>query len=105
MTTQVYLIVYLLMFVAAAKLRRDQPDVERGYRAPMLTLLCVVGFLASMAAIIIGFVPPSQFESGSSGVYVSIILGGTVLIGLIPPAVFLWLRKPSWKMSDAEATS
>ena len=31
MTTQIYLIVYLLMFVAAVKLRRNQPDVERGY--------------------------------------------------------------------------
>src|SRR4029079_5633159 len=36
MTTQVYLIVYLLMFVAAVRLRRDQPNAERGYRAPIL---------------------------------------------------------------------
>src|SRR6476619_936095 len=57
MTTQVYLIVYLLMFVAARRLRKTQPDVERGYRAPWLGLLCVVGFLASAAAIVIGFVP------------------------------------------------
>ena len=34
MTTQVYLIVYLLMFVAAVSLRTRQPNVERGYRAP-----------------------------------------------------------------------
>ena len=65
MTTQIYLIVYLLMFVAAVKLRRTQPDVERGYTAPALKFLCVVGFLASAAAILIGFVPPSQFETGS----------------------------------------
>ncbi len=45
MTTQVYLVVYLLMFIAAIRLRRDQPDHPRGYRAPMLPLLCVVGFL------------------------------------------------------------
>src|SRR6476619_7041269 len=57
MTTQVYLIVYLLMFVAARRLRKTQPEVERGYRAPWLGLLCVVGFLASAAAIVIGFVP------------------------------------------------
>src|SRR6185312_1617280 len=35
-TTQVYLIMYLLMFVAAVRLRRKQPDHPRGYRAPML---------------------------------------------------------------------
>jgi len=30
MTTQVYLIMYGLMFVAAVRLRRDQPDHPRG---------------------------------------------------------------------------
>lgn len=33
-TTQVYLIVYLLMFAAAIRLRRTQPDHPRGYHAP-----------------------------------------------------------------------
>jgi putative glutamate/gamma-aminobutyrate antiporter len=102
MTTQVYLVVYLLMFVAAVKLRKRQPNVERGYTAPALTFLCVVGFLASAAAIIIGFVPPSQFENGSTGAYIALILGGTVLLGLLPPWLFLKLRKPSWKSHEPE---
>ena len=97
MTTQVYLIVYLLMFIAARNLRRDQPDVPRGYRAPMLGFLCIVGFVASLAAIFIGFVPPSQFESGSAAAYGGLILAGTVLLGLLPPWLFLRARKPSWK--------
>ena len=67
MTTQIYLIVYLLMFVAARQPAQRQPDVERGYTAPTLKFLCTVGFLASAAAILIGFVPPSQFENGSDG--------------------------------------
>ncbi len=104
MTTQIYLIVYLLMFVAAVKLRRNQPDVERGFRAPALTFLCVVGFLASAAAIVIGFVPPSQFESGSALAYGALILAGTVLLGLLPPWLFLKLRKPGWKTAEAEGT-
>ena len=41
-TTQVYLIMYLLMFVAAVRLRRNDPDHPRGYRAPMLGALCGV---------------------------------------------------------------
>jgi putative glutamate/gamma-aminobutyrate antiporter len=97
MTTQVYLIVYLLMFVAARNLRRRQPDVKRGYVAPALTFLCVLGFVASAAAILIGFVPPSQFENGSDAAYVGLILAGTVLLGLLPPWLFLKFQKPSWK--------
>jgi putative glutamate/gamma-aminobutyrate antiporter len=104
MTTQIYLIVYLLMFVAAVRLRRDQPDVDRGYRAPALRFLCIVGFLASAAAIVIGFVPPSQFESGSALAYGALILAGTVLLGVLPPWLFLKLRKPGWKTAEAEGT-
>lgn len=104
MTTQVYLIVYLLMFVAAVRLRRDQPDVQRGYTAPALTFMCSMGFIASAAAIIIGFVPPSQFESGSGAAYAFLILAGTGLIGLIPPWLFLTLRKPSWKTPEGAGT-
>jgi glutamate:GABA antiporter len=61
-----------------------------------------MGFLASAAAILIGFVPPSQFENGSDGAYVGLILAGTVLLGLLPPVLFLWRRKPNWKMAETE---
>jgi len=93
------------MFIAARNLRRRQPGVERGYTAPALSFLCVVGLLASAAAILIGFVPPSQFENGSDAAYVGLILAGTVGLGLIPPWLFLKLQKPSWKQPDAEMTS
>ncbi len=103
MTTQVYLVVYLLMFVAAVKLRRDQPDHPRGYRAPMLPLLCVVGFLSSVSAFLIGFVPPSQFGDGSTLSYVVLIVAGIGLIGLLPPLLLYRLRKPHWKTEPVPA--
>ncbi|MFC7932805.1 APC family permease [Streptomyces cinereoruber] len=103
-TTQVYLIVYLLMFVAAVRLRKTQPDHPRGYRAPALGLLCSVGLLASLAALAIGFVPPSQFGGGSVWSYVLVIGGGLVILGLLIPALFLKFRKPDWRTADAAPT-
>ncbi|HEY7592216.1 MAG TPA: APC family permease [Actinophytocola sp.] len=103
MTTQVYLVVYLLMFVAAVRLRRSQPDHPRGYRAPMLTLLCVVGFLASLAAFAIGFIPPSQFGEGNAGLYAVLIVAGIVIIGILPAFLFYAMRKPSWKTEPEPA--
>jgi glutamate:GABA antiporter len=100
-TTQVYLIVYLLMFVAAVRLRRSQPDHARGFRAPILVPLCGVGFAASLAALLIGFVPPSQFGGGSTGLYVLIVGGGALGLGLLIPYLFYRFRKPSWKQPEA----
>ena len=52
------------MFVSASHLRRGQPDID-GATGPLLSLLCVVGFVASAPAILIGFVPPSQFAAAA----------------------------------------
>lgn len=99
-TTSVYLLMYLSMFVAAYNLRKRQPDHPRGYRAPALTLLCAMGFLSSLAAIAISFVPPSQLGTLSTTGYLVFVGGGIALLGAIVPALFLWLRKPSWKTDE-----
>jgi amino acid transporter len=102
-TTQVYLIMYLLMFVAAVRLRRKAPDHPRGYRAPMLVGLCGVGFAASLAALLVGFVPPSQFGSGNAVTYFLIVAGGAIGLGIVVPVLFYRLRKPSWKLPEVVA--
>lgn len=104
MTTQVYLVMYLLLFVAAVKLRRRAPDHPRGYRVPALTLVCTVGFVASLAALFIGFVPPAQFSSGNALVYVGIVGGGLLLIGFVAPFAFYASRKPSWRTAEPTET-
>lgn len=68
----------------------------------MLTLLCIVGGVSSVAAFLIGFVPPSQFSGGGSA-YVFIVLAGAGIVGFIAPIALLYFRKPSWKVA-ANAT-
>jgi amino acid transporter len=97
MATQVYLIMYVLMFIAAMRLRRSQPDHARGYRAPALGLLCLLGAVSSVAALIIGFIPPSQFGHSNPLVYAVLILAGLLAIGILPPLLLDRLRKPGWK--------
>jgi amino acid transporter len=98
-TTQTYLIMYVLLFATAVQLRRKQPDHPRGYRAPMLTLLCVVGGLSSILAFLIGFVPPSQFSGGGSS-YFLIVGGGVLIVGILAPIALLLFRKPSWRTAE-----
>jgi glutamate:GABA antiporter len=97
MATQVYLIMYVLMFIAALRLRRTQPDHSRGYRAPGLHVLCVLGVVSSVAALLIGFVPPSQFGQSNRVEYAAAILAGILVIGVVPPVLLDRLRKPGWK--------
>jgi amino acid transporter len=101
MATQVYLIMYVLMFIAAVKLRRSQPDHARGYKAPALGLLCLLGAVSSVAALVIGFIPPSQFGHSSPLAYAGLILAGILAIGIVPPLLMDRLRKPGWTATSA----
>jgi glutamate:GABA antiporter len=101
MATQVYLIMYVLMFIAAVRLRRTQPDHPRGYRVPWLGLLCLLGGASSVTAFVIGFVPPSQLGHQSPLLYGLLILAGILVIGIIPPVLLDRLRKPGWKAAAA----
>jgi glutamate:GABA antiporter len=99
LATQVYLIMYVLMFLAAIRLRRSQPDHPRGYRAPALGLLCVLGTVSSVAALVIGFIPPSQFGHLNPLTYAARILAGVLVIGILPPLLMDRFRKPAWKVA------
>jgi hypothetical protein len=65
----------------------------------------VVGFLASLAALVIGFVPSSQFGGGSVAAYVGIIAGGLIVVGLLVPYLFYRFRQPSWQTEEEAAAS
>ena len=101
MATQVYLIMYVLMFIAAVRLRRTQPDHPRGYRAHWLRLLCLLGGVSSVTAFVIGFVPPSQLGHQSPPLYALLLLAGILAIGIVPPVLMDRLRKPGWKAGAA----
>ncbi len=97
MTTQVYLMMYVLMFLSAMKLRRSQPDHKRGYRMPALFLIGGMGLVSSIAVFFVGLIPPSQFGDSNGWAYPLILLSGVAIIGLAIPALLLALRRPSWK--------
>jgi len=97
MATQVYLIMYVLMFIAAMRLRRSQPDRARGYRAPALGVLAVVGVVSSVFAFVIGFVPPAQFGHSNPLLYSFLILAGILAVGILPPLLMDRFRRPAWK--------
>ena len=97
LATEVYLIMYILMFVAAINLRRRQPEHPRGYRAPALVTICVVGTLASAAACLVGLLPPSQLGHITTAPYLLALLAATLLVGLLPPLLLHKLRRADWK--------
>ncbi len=101
-TTQVYLIMYLLMFVAAVRLRRQPPRPPPWIpRADADRASAEWGSPPRSTALLVGFIPPSQFGGGNPIVYFFIVAGGALGLGLLVPFLFYRFRKPSWKQPGA----
>jgi glutamate:GABA antiporter len=61
------------------------------------------GGVSSVAALAIGFIPPSQFGHSNPLGYALLILAGLLAIGFLPPLLMDRLRKPGWKAVGASA--
>ncbi|MDF1678404.1 MAG: APC family permease [Legionellaceae bacterium] len=92
MCAQMALLVYVLMFAAAIKLRYKKPSQRGAYRIPggMLGMWLVAGtgLVCSVITIFIGFVPPTQVPIKNVMLFESILVGGLVLFAVVP-----WLFK------------
>ena len=99
LSAQSYLVMYILMFVSAIRLRYTKPHVPRVYKIPFphkgIWIASILGIMSSTFAIIIGFVPPSQLHVGSILFYDSFLLIGLAIMCGIP-LIFYKFRKPSW---------
>ena len=102
LATEVYLIMYVLMFVAAGNLRRRQPEHPRGYRAPALVVMCALGTLAAIGACAVGLLPPSQLGHASTPAYAAALLAGVLLVGVLPPVLLYRLRRPEWRTAPPD---
>ena len=105
LTAQLYMVMYLLMFAAAIKLRYSKPDAVRPYKVPGgklgMWIISGIAWLTSLFAIIVGFIPtPGVREKGTMYVlgYIAFLFIGTLIFILIP----LWLYKYSQKKSVQE---
>lgn len=104
MTAILYLLMYLLLFAAAWRLRVKQPDLPRQFRVPALPLVATVGMLAALAGIGIGLIPPAQFKEGAPVTYAILLTAGVVLLAL-PPQLIYQFRRPGWRQVDEKPGS
>jgi amino acid transporter len=93
---------YILMFLAAIRLRYTRPEVERAYKIPGgkvgMWLVSGVGLVAGLFTMVIGFFPPAQVPVGNTMQYVATLAVGLIIIVLIPLIIYQF-KKPSWQIS------
>lgn len=88
LATQLYLVMYVLLFVAAIYLRYKKPNITRPYKVfggkLGMWIVAGTGGLVSFAVFLLGFVPPEQLNTGSLLFYEGFLVIGLLLFGCVP---------------------
>ncbi len=106
LTVLLYLIMYLLMFAAAIYLRYSMKDTPRPFRLGkkgncVMWIVSGVGFLGSLLAFVLSFIPPAQIAVGSNVTWYSVlIIGGLVVV--VAPFIIYAMRKPHWVDKESQ---
>ena len=105
LTILLYLIMYMLMFAAAIRLRYKMKDTPRPFRLGkgnvLMWIIGCVGFCGSLLAFVLSFIPPGQIATGSSTVWYSVLIIGCLVMVVIPYIIYA-MRKPSCRDPKAE---
>ncbi|MCC5015268.1 MULTISPECIES: APC family permease [Legionella] len=88
LSAQMALLVYIFMFAAAIKLRYSKPDQPRSYKIPggnlVMWLVAGIGLICCLAAMVIGFVPPTQIPINNIFFFEMFLCGGLFVFVALP---------------------
>jgi len=100
LAAQLYIIMYIMLFISAIILRYKRPDVPRTYKVPFgkigMWVISTIGALGSFFIMIMGFFPPSNISQAAAYAFEVILFGGIFIFCAIPLIIHAF-KKPSWK--------
>ena len=97
LAAQLYMLMYLLMFITAIKLRFKAPQQVRVFRVPGgiigLILVAGTGIIGTCLTLMVSFIPPIGINVGNLDYYALILLSGLIVLCAIPMIIGRLQRK------------
>lgn len=96
LSTELYMMMYVLMFISAWKLKSKFAQLARPFSIPGgksgYYLTCMLGLFGCAITLLVGFIPPEEsMDVGGSGHFRLVFSSGIILMLL--PAFLIYLRK------------
>ena len=92
LSTELYIAMYILMFISAIKLSKNFNNIfivpfgKKGY-----LLTCLLGLIGCLIAFIVGFIPPSNIDiGGAMSFQIKFIIGLLIAISPVIIMKFIW---------------
>lgn len=99
LSTELYILMYVLMFFAAWRIKNKFPNLKRPFAIPGgkigYFLVCILGLIGCTITLIVGFIPPEQMmDVGGASHFRRVFSLG--IIAMLIPALVIYLRKHYW---------
>jgi amino acid transporter len=98
LSTELYMMMYILMFFAAVRLHYKYVDRPKAFKIPGkhygMWITCLLGLFGCLCTIIVGFFPPTNIYVGSSLRYV-LMIGAGNLLAIAPVLLFYFYKRAS----------
>jgi amino acid transporter len=95
LSTQLYMLMYILLFLAAIVLRYKFPWQKRSFAIPGgisgIYITCILGLIGCLITLIVGFFPPSGINVGGTLHYEIVFTSG--IIAMILPVFFFCQKR------------
>lgn len=97
LSTELYIMMYVLMFIAAVKLKSKFAHVTRPFAIPGgkigYYLICFLGLCGCIMTLIIGFIPPVEFMNFGGAAHFRMIFSLGIVLMMLPALLLYWRKK------------
>jgi glutamate:GABA antiporter len=98
LAAQLYMMMYLLMFLSAIYLRFKEPQIKRPFQVPGgkkgLLFTAMIGITGTLVTLIVSFIPPATINVGSTMRYEATLIIGLILMCLPPFISYKFYHQP-----------
>jgi amino acid transporter len=105
LTTQVVVMMYILVFAAAIRLRYTQPGAARPYKIPGgkvgMWIAAGMGVVSCAYGLVVGFIPPTSVRHWPTPLYAGVLALALVLFSL-PSFIIEKIKKPGWILAHPD---
>lgn len=97
LSTELYVLMYVLMFMAAWRIKSKFKTLKRPFAIPGgrlgYYLACLLGTAGCILTLVIGFIPPEESLNFGPALHYQLIFGAGILLMILPALILLALHK------------
>lgn len=106
LTTQLYMLMYVILFLCGFRLRNKMNYAKGAFVIPGKKfgswLVCALGLTGCTITLLVGFIPPGHIDIGSKLNYAILFCSGMAAM-IIPISFFYWYQKKTFIELESES--